>query len=130
MKKSDFKVGQTVFLKIIAGSNVVRYINPKNIEDHMMEATVKNIGRKYITVDPLKGCEVKFNMAEDFRQFYEYGGRDYDLFLSKQDILDDIESEKIYKILRNELSSYRNDREFSLEQLKAVYTILEIDKED
>lgn len=127
MQKSDFKVGNTVWLKIIEGSNRARYsnINPNDVESWIVEATVENVGSKFISVK-IRGTQiVKFNIKNNFHQIYVCGGADYKLYLSKQDVLNDIESENIYQEIKNDFMASRNHKKLSLEQLRKIKEILD-----
>ncbi len=61
MHKNDFKVGQTVYLKT---RNFGMCWECEEIE----EATIKTIGRKYITVAVSPWREYQFDMEENFRE--------------------------------------------------------------
>lgn len=127
MNKNDFTVGQTVYLMVERGSNVARGISDKtNIENWILKRTVKLIGKKYITVtnENFTGYEIKFDIANDFRQVYSYGGADYRLFLSKEEIMDYMNSERIYDYIKSKFNNWDNRGKFSLEQLKAIEEII------
>ena len=127
MNKNDFTVGQTVYLMVEKGSNVARGISDKtNIENWILEKTVKLIGKKYITVSNknFTGYEIKFDIINDFRQVYTCGGADYRLFLSKQEIMDYMNSERIYDYIKSKFNNWDNRGKFSLEQLKAIEGII------
>ena len=128
MDKKDFKVGQKVFLKIIKGSSAARYINKSDPEAWIKEKVVTKIGRKYITVaDDLERQhgEEKFNL-DDFSHCYTVGGRDYELFLSREEIFIDIKCEKLYRLIKKCFSGYENEGKYSIEQLRQIVKILEM----
>lgn len=124
------KVGQRVYLKIIKGSNAARYIDKDeadNIELWIKEKVVTKIGRKYITVmDSVESTcgEEKFDITENFAHYYTVGNAEYELYLSKEDILDDIKCEELYYDIKKLFSSWGNKREFTLAQLQKVKDIL------
>lgn len=129
MLKSDFSIGQKVYLRIIEGSNAARYIEKNNPEAWIKEKIVTKIGKKYITVADERGIqygEEKFDLTNNFAQYYAVGSRDYKLYLSKEDILKDIEGEKIYSEIKKALSGWKNERKYTLEQLQKVKEILEL----
>lgn len=132
MVKSDFKIGQKVYLKIIKGSNAARYISKdesKKPESWIKEKVVTKIGKKYITVmDSEKSTygEEKFDITQNFRHYYTVGNADYVLYLSKDDILKDMECEKLYGEIRALFSSWKNERRYTLDQLQKVKKILEL----
>lgn len=131
MEKSDFKIGQKVYLKIIKGSNAARYVSNDKTEDSeswIKEKIVTKIGKKYITVmdsmDSTYG-EEKFDITQNFRHYYTVGTADYKLYLSKDEILEDMECEKLYNDIKSLFSSWHNDRKYTLDQLQKVMEILE-----
>lgn len=121
MNKSDFHVGQTVYLKKV-------YRLPecwKN--EYIEEGVVTKIGRKYITVR-LYNWDYQFEIDENFRQKTDYS-IDFELFLTKQDVRDYWQRAFIIQTLEkifsySKISSRKN--EISLEKLIAIAKILEI----
>ena len=80
MTRTDFVVGQTVYLKTI--SNLFDSWKKERI----VKGVVSKIGRKYITVKE-GGWEYRFNIENDFRQETEYA-IEYELFLTEQAVYD------------------------------------------
>ena len=127
MGKKDFKAGQNVYLRINIGSNAARHIDKSNKDAWIIEKVVKSVGKKYITVTNNiddKWGEIKFDVTNDFRQVYTYGGADYSLYLSKQDIYDDMECERLYGKIRDKFSGWNTKENFSLEQLQLICEII------
>jgi len=122
MNKSDFHVGQTVYLKKV-------YRLPecwKN--EHIEKGVVTKIGRKYITVR-LYNWDYQFEIDENFRQKTDYS-IDFELFLTEQDIRDYWQSAYlVYKIHnlfeRGRIFTYEK-KPIPLDKLIAVAKILEI----
>lgn len=86
MKKSDFKVGQTVCLLILENSNACRGIKDRHSDERFIEAIVTKIDTKYICVKyGLYGYHASFKIDNNFRQFNIFGDIDYALYLSKED---------------------------------------------
>lgn len=89
MKKEDFHKGQIVYVYLVGNAARVK----KTAEERIQEWEVVSVGRKYITARP-RGTglwfDTKFEIENDFRQVYTYGCADYILYLSKEDILQDI----------------------------------------
>lgn len=81
MNKTDFKKGQTVFVKCVG--NAYR----KN-GDNVLEAIVKTVGSKYITVSLNSWNDVKFEIDRNFRQVADFSAS-YVLYLSREDIEND-----------------------------------------
>lgn len=126
-------VGQEIWVKIEEHSNAARYINSSNIEEWIYQGEIVKIGRKYVTVkfgryDDGKinyYHEEKFNVEDDYRQVWTAGGADYKLYLTKQDILDEIESDKLYSQIKSEFSGFKNNNKFTLDQLRKIKAIIE-----
>lgn len=122
MNKSDFHVGQTVYLKTC--TNLAECWKHERI----LEGTVTKIGRKYITVDS-NLFEEQFEIENNFRQKTEYSA-DMALFLSKQDIYDYWQKEYLKRELQKAFSFGRvlnnGKRNIDLESLIAIAKILEI----
>lgn len=125
--KLDIKIGDIVFIKVENGSNAARKITPmtvENIDRWLFEREVSAIGRKYITVKWSPWTEEKFNIEDDYRQKYTSGGADYKLYTSKQEVLDEMESEEIYLKLKSEFSNHMNKRPLTLDQLRRISKIV------
>ena len=128
MEKKDFKVGQDVYVKIVEGSNRARRMNDKsNIDNWIEEKIVTKIGNKYITVankdDKEWGIE-KFDITNNFNHYYTCGGQDYELYLSREDILKDIKSERLYREIKTRFSDWKNKQRYTLEQLESINKII------
>ena len=122
MNKSDFHVGQIVYLKTCTNKGECwKY-------ERILEGTVTKIGRKYITVDS-NLFEEQFEIENNFRQKTEYS-IDMALFLSKQDIYDYWQREYLKRELQKVFSYGRvftyEKRNIDLESLIAIAKILEI----
>lgn len=89
MRKEDFHKGQTVWVYLTG--NAARGKN--TTEERIQEWEVVSVGRKYITARP-KGTglwlDTKFDIKNNFQQVYTYGCADYVLYLSKEDVLQDV----------------------------------------
>ena len=116
MEKSDFKVGQTVFLK-------TRSYGMCWEQEKIEEATVKTIGRKYITVETSPYREYQFDIEGDFREKTDCSPT-YELYLSKQDIYDYWQKEYLLWKIGRELAVYRDT--VDLYALKGMAQILQI----
>jgi hypothetical protein len=112
------KVGAKVFLKPV--NNAARYGNKE-----IVEKTILKVGRKYFFVGNEGETEqrwmIKFNM-EDLRQITEYAN-DWELYFSKQEILDDEEIEELSTDIRLKFSSY-GELGLSLDQLRRIKKII------
>jgi|GEM_PF-5333667 len=82
MNKSDFKVGQTVYIRIIPGSNAARSQSDKDPLKWVFARKVKSIGRKYISLDD--GLyDIRFNISDFKHEDYQY-----ELFLTEEQAID------------------------------------------
>lgn len=70
--------------------------------------------------------EEKFDITQNFRHYCTVGSVNYKLYLSKDDILEDMECEKLYKDIKNLFSSWDNDRKYTIKQLQKVKELLEL----
>lgn len=92
---------QQVFLMPVG--NHARYGN-----NEAQEFTIKKIGRKYFDVGRDGDNErhfIKFHLDEERRQVTEYSAN-WKLYLSKQEILDEEESEVLVEEIRKKLNGY------------------------
>ena len=114
LKKSDFCMGQTVYLLKIWNS-----YDLQNLDRDIHPVTVTAIGRKYLTVDFFG--PVQFDITDNFRHHSVYGP-EWELHLSKEGARKSVETSEMYKIVRNVADKYLRD--LSLEDLKEVYGII------
>ena len=120
MHKSDFKVGQTVFLK-------TRSFGMCWEKEKIEEATVKTIRRKYITVAVSSCREYQFDMGENFREKTDISPT-YDLYLSEQDVYDYWQKEYLLWKICRELTMHGDTVDLS--ELKSIAQILHIGLKD
>ena len=120
MEKSDFKVGQTVYLK-------TRKFGMCWESEEIEEATIKTIGRKYITVAVSPYLEYQFDIEEDFCEKTDRSPT-YELYLSKQDIYDYWQKEYLLWRIGRELMMHRDA--VDLYALKSMAQILHIGLKD
>lgn len=116
-RKLDLKVGQEVVVKIIEGSNASRRegMTIDNIDSWCFGGEVTKVGRKYITVKFNKWKEYQFEIESDYRNKYTAGGADYQLYLNKQEVIDEKEAEDLFNELRNYFGGWgKNANKFSL----------------
>lgn len=121
--KSDFKKGQIVYLYIIG--NAARRTKP-GVENRIREAVVKTVGRKYITVGypDRQYFEAKFEIENDFRQFYETGTIDYILYLTKEEIYEDLGRGQLQMYIRDEIRTDSVMSKISKEDLEKIADII------
>lgn len=123
MQKKDFKKGQTVWVYLTG--NAARYVQTG--EQRIEEWEVILVGRKYITAKSKKynWKEARFEIDRDFRQVYDRGTVDYILYLSKEDILQELYMSKLGKYIKNAMRyGDRLVNQISLEDLKTIESII------
>lgn len=125
MRKLQIKKGDKVIIAIIKDSNASRYINMEleNIDSWTFEGNVITVSKKYITVETQKG-QIKFDIDDDYREKYIRGGADYKLYLSKDEIYNEIESENLYDEILSKLPRFGKPT-LSLEALRAIKEIID-----
>lgn len=105
--------------------NAARYT--KTLEERIQEWKVVSVGRKYITCRD-KNCswrEAKFDIDDDFRHVYKYGTADYILYLSKEDILNEIYKNTLISNIVNTVMYNRSRiRKMSVDDLEVINDIL------
>lgn len=124
MKKEDFYKGQTVWVYLIGNAARGR----KTIEELIQEWEVVAVGRKYITARPksVYGWEQKFDIENDFRHVYDRGAEDYVLYLTKEEIYEQIERNKCREYIENFCRwERRNLQKLSDDDLHAVVEIFQ-----
>ena len=121
--KRQIEVGQKVFLKPINNNAFSKCVRD-NIVNFIKERKIVKIGRKYFYVDNGYdwGDPLKFNIES----LEEFTGHipDWQLYFSKQDILDEIESEKLIKKIENKINR-QNRKNITLSQLKKIEKIID-----
>lgn len=115
MTKEDFKVGQTVYLL-----QILNYRNNATAEERIREVKVVSVGRKYITVD--FWGKVKFDSTDNFKEVTVYSPS-YALYLSKEQILQDIHKEQMIKDVYSSFN-FGLVRRMSHEDLQTVFDIM------
>lgn len=124
----SYKKGDKVIVAIEKMSNASRHrdMSIKNIGEWTFEGEVIVSGKKYVTVEFGRGVE-KFEVNNNYLQKYTYGGADYKLYHSLEDVKNEREKEEIYDYLRSEFSSWHN-RYLSLDTLRKIKDLIESDK--
>ena len=122
-QKSDFTKGQTVYL-YVTGNEARR--TKSGIENRIREAVVRTVGRKYITVGypDRQYFEAKFEIENDFRQFYETGTIDYILYLTKEEIYEDLGRGQLQMYIRDEIRTDSVMSKISKEDLEKIADII------
>jgi tRNA U34 5-carboxymethylaminomethyl modifying enzyme MnmG/GidA len=121
MGNKELTVGQRVYL-LRVGNNA-RYYKGEPIEKLIEEVEIAKVGRKYIEIKfDERFSTVKFN-KEDLRQVTEYSA-DWKLYLSKQDIFNEKESEDLSWKIR-QFFDYGASSKLTLEQLRKINDIIE-----
>lgn len=93
-----------------------------NLERWTWEAEVITVSEKYTTVD-FNGTQMKFVNEFDYIERVARGEGSYKLYTSRDELLNIIETDRLYDEVRKEFSSYHNSK-FTLEQLKQMLSII------
>jgi hypothetical protein len=114
---------------------IIRYINDRmryekdksieNIDNWTCIGKVVKIGRKYIEVNMGRYSNEKFDIERDYEQKVNAGSPDYKIYLSKEEIIDEIKADEIYKSIRNEFDGWKNVNKFTLNQLQRIKNIID-----
>jgi hypothetical protein len=110
--KMKLEIGQKLFLKPV--NNRARYGN-----NEIKEATVSKVGRKYFEVSELS--RTKFEI-DSLREVSEYVP-DWEVYFSKQQILDEDEINKLTSDFRLFFTRFDQPK-LSLEQLRKIKEII------
>jgi hypothetical protein len=124
-RKLDLKKDQEVVIRYM--NDKIRYkkdTSIKTIDNWTCEGKILKIGRKYIEVDLGYSEPVKFDMERDYVQNVRVGSPDYKIYLSKQEIIDEIKAEEIYDTIRHDFDSWKNANKFTLDQLERIKSII------
>lgn len=114
--------GQTVYVKL--QGNAVRYIKSDSADDYTKEGIVVAIGSKYITVEFGGYHTIKFDKKGN--QVTQYC-KDYQLYETKQEIIDEFEINKLSRFIKNKFDYY-GTHPFTLEQLRKIKAIIELEE--
>ena len=119
MDMKAFKIGDEV---------IIRDYGSRTSEDNARNITaiVTKIGKKYVTVQTSWGSEYQFHNERN-RTYYlamkSFVSSENKLFHSEQDYLDWVESEELYKELRNYFGRFYTD--LTIDQLRRIKAITE-----
>jgi len=126
-RKLDLKVDQKVIVKIIDGSYYSKNkdMSLKNINEWCYDGEVTKIGRKYITVKWNEIYEYQFSKEDNYRDKTDCS-YNYQLYLNKEEIIEEEKAEGLYRNIRNtyfERYSCNNGR-FTVNQLEGIMNII------
>lgn len=122
MNKSDFKVGQTVYIRIIPGSNAARSQSDKDPLKWVFAGKVKSVGKRYVTVED-GFSDIRFDASNDFK----HENLEYEVFLTEEAALDKVKAVSVGLDISQKLSklvSWRNT-DISYTDLMAISKILD-----
>ncbi|MFV4887538.1 hypothetical protein RY279_19035 [Bacillus velezensis] len=118
MNNEQIKVGIPVFLKPV--NDAARY-GRKDV----LEKTVLKIGKKYFYVGDTGETETrrmfKFSL-EDMTQATEYSA-DWELYLSKQEVIDEEEKERLIFEIRSVFNRW-SSVDLTLDQLRRIHAVI------
>lgn len=119
--KKDFTIGQTVVLELTG--NAARH---RTGEELIIDKVVKAIGNKYVTVgwedEDYGDVKIRF---EDGRESTNYSSN-YTLYLTRKELEDRMEKDRIYSKLRNHyFGDYNETDKLNLDKLRRILVICE-----
>lgn len=123
----NLQVGQRVWVKRI--ENEARGLDNRKagIEEYISEAEVVSLRRKFFTLEAVDKKSSYFGNSKFFldtglddRKGYASG---YQVYLSRQEILDEVEAKNLYHEIRREYFDMRR-KPMTLEQLRGIRDIL------
>lgn len=121
MKKSNFTVGQTVYLQAI--NDNARYL--KDDKTKIEKGIVSKIGSRYITVD-IRNSSYQFDITNHFYGKTNIGSPDWKLLLNVEQIEEEKEAEELTQKMKSALSGYSHDYcELSLSKLRRICKIID-----
>ena len=115
LKKSDFAVGQTVYLLMSERGNK-RRIYRNQPEKWIVAQNVEAIGKKYITAGGYK-----FDMTSDFRNTND-GIEDWEIYLTREDAENSLKAVAELRAVRANIEQYGKYMQYS--DLKAINDII------
>ncbi len=121
MTKSDFHKGQGVYLLIIEGSNMHRHIRDDSKIARIRKAAVTSVGHKYVTVSCGRDS-ARFSIEDQFMQVVDAGSRDYQLFLTYEDVIDHLEYQQLHRFISDFFD--KREKVLSLNELRSISDII------
>lgn len=95
MKENQIKEGDTIYLKTIEGSNAARRSDINKIK----EVIVTKVGKKY-----LEAGSYKFHIDSLIQ--YSTIAADYQAYLSKEELENELETNRLYKLVKNKFQNF------------------------
>lgn len=122
MNKSDFKVGQTVYIRIIPGSNAARSQSGTGPLKWVFARKVKSVGRRYVTVED-SYSDIRFDVSNDFK----HENLEYEVFLTEEAAIDKVKAVSVGLSISQKLSKLVSWRttDISYTDLIAISEILD-----
>lgn len=111
--------GQTIYLKPVG--NRARGMDDDNIINSVKIATVDKVGRKYFTIKEY--TRLKFHL-DKMHDGFDYSPT-FHAYISKQDIVDELECKHLYDSIKDVFIYYFNSRNLSLDQLRRIRQIID-----
>lgn len=123
----NLKKGDKCCVAIIKGSNASRYkdMSLENIDNWTYEGEVTIISKKYITVK-FGVNEEKFVIEDDYKNKWTYGGADWKLFNSKEEVINEEKKENLlYDLFGLKCNRKEKINNLTLNQLERIQAIIE-----
>ena len=123
----NLKKGDTCCVAIIKGSNASRYKNMslENIDNWTYDGEVVTVSKKYITVRFNDNSTEKFVIEDDYRNKYSYGGANWQLFNSKEEVIYNEKREHLLYVLFGLKHNRKKEiNNLTLNQLERIQAII------
>src|SRR3990167_9013465 len=114
---------------IVAGRVLFRHKYKKNSPPEIEEVVVSKVGKKYFY---LKGWEERYPIGKEnlLYQSKEYSQNNFQLYRTRQEILDLLERSKLLEILCKHFQWSGNSVNITLDQLRSAVEVLGLTESD
>ena len=106
---------------VFVGQVLFREVSSRYTDWHITEHKVTKIGKKYFECEGLRD---KITIATLMHENKVYSQSNYQMYRTKQEILDKNELNKLYNNIQKTFSHYNHNKNFTLEQLRQVADIV------
>jgi len=106
---------------VFVGQVLFREVSSRYTERHITEHTVTKVGKKYFECTDLRD---KITISNLMHENKVYSQSNYQMYRTKQEILDKNEMSKLYNTIQKSFSHYTNSSKYTLEQLRQIADIV------
>ena len=120
-KSDETKIGyDTLLPKVFVGQILFREINTR-YKKEITEHTVTKVGKKYFECSDLRH---KITISNLKHEYNVYSQNNYQMYRSKQEILDKNEMNSLFQKIKQSFSDYNHNANFTIEQLRNIANII------